>query len=191
MVRTLKGIVPAGGDRMDPPPVLDEAVKYLKSLQVEAKQLGMKHHRSWVSVMLQCLMAQRMHSVRACDAGSSAVEDEQLFFLMRWWAKRSRCVWNCTMYCKMWDPCFSWPSHPFVISTHYSVEMMETLQAQMSALGISSCHRFQDFARGNVSLNPNPCAIKTWSFLRDERVQAACTIGDLKLRRHKRSSGFG
>lgn len=34
-------------------------------------------------------------------------------------------------------------------------------------------------------------SIKTWSFFRDERVQAACTIGDLKLRRHKRSSGFG
>lgn len=56
MVRTLKGIVPAGGDRMDTP-----VVKYLKSLQVEAKQLGMKHHRSWVSVMLQGLTVQRMH----------------------------------------------------------------------------------------------------------------------------------
>ncbi|RCV06176.1 hypothetical protein SEVIR_1G140900v4 [Setaria viridis] len=39
MVRTLKGIVP-GGDRMDTPAVLDEAVRYLKSLKVEAKKLG-------------------------------------------------------------------------------------------------------------------------------------------------------
>ncbi|CAL4888143.1 unnamed protein product [Urochloa decumbens] len=39
MVRTLKGIVP-GGERMDTPAVLDEAVRYLKSLKVEAKKLG-------------------------------------------------------------------------------------------------------------------------------------------------------
>ncbi|KAL6909805.1 hypothetical protein ACP4OV_001464 [Aristida adscensionis] len=39
MVRTLKGIIP-GGDRMDTPAVLDEAVKYLKSLKVEVKKLG-------------------------------------------------------------------------------------------------------------------------------------------------------
>ncbi|CAL5022291.1 unnamed protein product [Urochloa decumbens] len=39
MVRTLKGIVP-GGERMDTPAVLDEAVRYLKSLEVEAKKLG-------------------------------------------------------------------------------------------------------------------------------------------------------
>ncbi|KAG6504743.1 transcription factor bHLH144-like [Zingiber officinale] len=42
MVKTLKGIIP-GGDRMDTPAVLDEAVKYLKSLKVEAKKLGIKH----------------------------------------------------------------------------------------------------------------------------------------------------
>ncbi|XP_074555975.1 transcription factor bHLH144-like [Curcuma longa] len=42
MVKTLKGIVP-GGDRMDTQAVLDEAVKYLKSLKVEAKKLGVKH----------------------------------------------------------------------------------------------------------------------------------------------------
>ncbi|CAN6244143.1 unnamed protein product [Urochloa humidicola] len=39
MVRTLKGIVP-GGERMDTPAVLDEAVRYLKSLKVEASKLG-------------------------------------------------------------------------------------------------------------------------------------------------------
>ncbi|CAN6237989.1 unnamed protein product [Urochloa humidicola] len=39
MVRTLKGIVP-GGERMDTPAVLDEAVRYLKSLKVEANKLG-------------------------------------------------------------------------------------------------------------------------------------------------------
>uniref|UniRef100_A0A0A9FEC5 BHLH domain-containing protein n=1 Tax=Arundo donax TaxID=35708 RepID=A0A0A9FEC5_ARUDO len=38
MVRTLKGIIP-GGDRMDTPAVLDEAVRYLKSLKVEVKKL--------------------------------------------------------------------------------------------------------------------------------------------------------
>ncbi|KAG6487378.1 transcription factor bHLH144-like [Zingiber officinale] len=42
MVKTLKGIIP-GGDRMDTPAVLDEAVKYLKSLKVEVKKLGIKH----------------------------------------------------------------------------------------------------------------------------------------------------
>lgn len=39
MVRTLKGIIP-GGDRMDTPAVLDEAVRYLKSLKVEIKKAG-------------------------------------------------------------------------------------------------------------------------------------------------------
>ncbi|AQL04079.1 Transcription factor bHLH144 [Zea mays] len=39
MVRTLKGIIP-GGDRMDTPAVLDEAVRYLKSLKVEVKKAG-------------------------------------------------------------------------------------------------------------------------------------------------------
>jgi hypothetical protein len=39
MVRTLKGIIP-GVDRMDTPAVLDEAVRYLKSLKVEVKKLG-------------------------------------------------------------------------------------------------------------------------------------------------------
>ncbi|EAY90833.1 hypothetical protein OsI_12438 [Oryza sativa Indica Group] len=39
MMRTLKGIIP-GGDRMDTPAVLDEAVRYLKSLKVEVKKLG-------------------------------------------------------------------------------------------------------------------------------------------------------
>ncbi|CAN6231471.1 unnamed protein product [Urochloa humidicola] len=39
MVRTLKGIVP-GGEQMDTPEVLDEAVRYLKSLKVEANKLG-------------------------------------------------------------------------------------------------------------------------------------------------------
>ncbi|KAG6503052.1 transcription factor bHLH144-like [Zingiber officinale] len=42
MVKTLKGIIP-GGERMDTPAMLDEAVKYLKSLKVEAKKLGVKH----------------------------------------------------------------------------------------------------------------------------------------------------
>jgi hypothetical protein len=39
MVRTLKGIIP-GADRMDTPAVLDEAVRYLKSLKVEVKKAG-------------------------------------------------------------------------------------------------------------------------------------------------------
>lgn len=41
MVRTLKGIIP-GGNQMDTPAVLDEAVKYLKSLKVEVKKLGVR-----------------------------------------------------------------------------------------------------------------------------------------------------
>uniref|UniRef100_A0A0E0KFZ5 BHLH domain-containing protein n=1 Tax=Oryza punctata TaxID=4537 RepID=A0A0E0KFZ5_ORYPU len=41
MMRTLKGIIP-GGDRMDTPAVLDEAVRYLKSLKVEVKKLGVR-----------------------------------------------------------------------------------------------------------------------------------------------------
>uniref|UniRef100_A0A0A9DM58 BHLH domain-containing protein n=1 Tax=Arundo donax TaxID=35708 RepID=A0A0A9DM58_ARUDO len=41
MMRTLKGIVP-GGNQMDTPAVLDEAVRYLKSLKVEAKKLGVR-----------------------------------------------------------------------------------------------------------------------------------------------------
>ena len=38
MVKKLRGIIP-GGERMDTPAVLDEAVKYLKSLKVEVKKL--------------------------------------------------------------------------------------------------------------------------------------------------------
>uniref|UniRef100_A0A0E0JZ15 BHLH domain-containing protein n=1 Tax=Oryza punctata TaxID=4537 RepID=A0A0E0JZ15_ORYPU len=41
MVRTLKGIIP-GGNQMDTPAVLDEAVRYLKSLKVEVKRLGVR-----------------------------------------------------------------------------------------------------------------------------------------------------
>ncbi|KAL6646762.1 hypothetical protein ACP70R_015456 [Stipagrostis hirtigluma subsp. patula] len=41
MVRTLKGIIP-GGKELDTPAVLDEAVRYLKSLKVEAKKLGVR-----------------------------------------------------------------------------------------------------------------------------------------------------
>jgi hypothetical protein len=41
MVRTLKGIIP-GGNQMDTPAVLDEAVKYLKSLKVEVRKLGVR-----------------------------------------------------------------------------------------------------------------------------------------------------
>ncbi|XP_078445834.1 transcription factor bHLH144-like [Wolffia australiana] len=40
MVKKLRGIIP-GGDQMDAPAVLDEAVKYLKSLKVQVKKL---HH---------------------------------------------------------------------------------------------------------------------------------------------------
>ncbi|GLU22726.1 hypothetical protein SLE2022_387770 [Rubroshorea leprosula] len=39
MVKVLRGIVP-GGDQMDTVSVLDEAVRYLKSLKVEAQKLG-------------------------------------------------------------------------------------------------------------------------------------------------------
>ncbi|XP_010924353.1 transcription factor bHLH144 isoform X2 [Elaeis guineensis] len=42
MVKALRGIIP-GGDQLDTPAVLDEAVKYLKSLKVEMKQLGMQN----------------------------------------------------------------------------------------------------------------------------------------------------
>ncbi|VAI89316.1 unnamed protein product [Triticum turgidum subsp. durum] len=45
MMKTLKGIIP-GGDRMDTPAVLDEAVRYLKSLKVEVKKLGVRGSRS-------------------------------------------------------------------------------------------------------------------------------------------------
>uniref|UniRef100_A0A1D1YBB2 Transcription factor bHLH144 n=1 Tax=Anthurium amnicola TaxID=1678845 RepID=A0A1D1YBB2_9ARAE len=38
MVKTLRGIIP-GGDQMDTPAILDEAVRYLKSLKVEVKKL--------------------------------------------------------------------------------------------------------------------------------------------------------
>ncbi|KAG2650564.1 transcription factor bHLH144-like [Panicum virgatum] len=41
MMRTLRGIVP-GGSQMDAPAVLDGAVRYLKSLKVEAKKLGVR-----------------------------------------------------------------------------------------------------------------------------------------------------
>ncbi|KAK7260448.1 hypothetical protein RIF29_26501 [Crotalaria pallida] len=40
MVRMLRRIVPGGGNRMDTITVLDEAVKYLKSLKVEVEQFG-------------------------------------------------------------------------------------------------------------------------------------------------------
>jgi hypothetical protein len=43
MMRTLKGIIP-GGSQMDTPAALDEAVRYLKSLKVEAKKLGGSEH---------------------------------------------------------------------------------------------------------------------------------------------------
>ncbi|KAK1321540.1 hypothetical protein QJS10_CPA03g00658 [Acorus calamus] len=39
MVHALRGIVP-GGEQMDTPAILDEAVRYLKSLKVEVKKLG-------------------------------------------------------------------------------------------------------------------------------------------------------
>jgi hypothetical protein len=41
MMRTLRGIVP-GGNQMDTPAVLDGAVRYLKSLKVEAQKLGVR-----------------------------------------------------------------------------------------------------------------------------------------------------
>ncbi|KAI9127155.1 hypothetical protein K1719_001714 [Acacia pycnantha] len=40
MIRVLRGIVPGDGDQMDSVTVLDEAVRYLKSLKVEAEKLG-------------------------------------------------------------------------------------------------------------------------------------------------------
>lgn len=40
MVRILRRIVPGGGNQMDTVAVLDEAVKYLKSLKVEVEQFG-------------------------------------------------------------------------------------------------------------------------------------------------------
>ncbi|XP_027346420.1 transcription factor bHLH144 [Abrus precatorius] len=40
MVRILRRIVPGGGNQMDAVAVLDEAVKYLKSLKVEVEQFG-------------------------------------------------------------------------------------------------------------------------------------------------------
>lgn len=40
MVKVLRGIVPGGGDQMDSLSVLDEAVRYLKSLKVEVEKLG-------------------------------------------------------------------------------------------------------------------------------------------------------
>ncbi|KAE9600914.1 hypothetical protein Lal_00011195 [Lupinus albus] len=40
MVTMMRRIVPGGGNRMDTVTILDEAVKYLKSLKVEVEQLG-------------------------------------------------------------------------------------------------------------------------------------------------------
>lgn len=40
MVKILRNIVPGGGNQMDTVTVLDEAVKYLKSLKVEVEQFG-------------------------------------------------------------------------------------------------------------------------------------------------------
>lgn len=40
MVRVLRQIVPGGGDQMDSVTVLDDAVRYLKSLKVEVEKLG-------------------------------------------------------------------------------------------------------------------------------------------------------
>lgn len=42
MVKALRGIIP-GGDHLDTPTVLDEAVRYLKSLKMEAKKLGIQN----------------------------------------------------------------------------------------------------------------------------------------------------
>ncbi|XP_039121547.1 transcription factor bHLH144-like [Dioscorea cayenensis subsp. rotundata] len=42
MVKALRGIIP-GGDHLDTPAVLDEAVRYLKSLKMEAKKLGIQN----------------------------------------------------------------------------------------------------------------------------------------------------
>ena len=44
MVKVLRGIIP-GGEVMDTPAVLDEAVNYLKSLKVEVKKLGMHNFK--------------------------------------------------------------------------------------------------------------------------------------------------
>lgn len=41
MVKSIREIVPGGGDRMNTVAVLDEAVKYLKSLKVEAQKIGL------------------------------------------------------------------------------------------------------------------------------------------------------
>ncbi|KAG1330492.1 putative Transcription factor bHLH144 [Cocos nucifera] len=46
MVRTLRGIIPGGRDQMDTSAVLDEAVKYLKSLNLEVKKLGVQNFDS-------------------------------------------------------------------------------------------------------------------------------------------------
>jgi len=43
MVKTLRGIIPGGGSRMSSVAVLDEAVRYLKSLKVEVQNLGVKN----------------------------------------------------------------------------------------------------------------------------------------------------
>ncbi|XP_059669112.1 transcription factor bHLH144-like [Cornus florida] len=43
MVKTLRGIIPGGGNRMNTVAVIDEAVRYLKSLKVEMKKLGVKN----------------------------------------------------------------------------------------------------------------------------------------------------
>ncbi|KAL5054696.1 hypothetical protein RYX36_035378 [Vicia faba] len=42
MVKILRNIVPGGGNEMDTVTVLDEAVKYLKSLKVEVEQFGVE-----------------------------------------------------------------------------------------------------------------------------------------------------
>jgi hypothetical protein len=42
MVTVLRGIVPGGGDELDTPAFLEEAVRYLKSLKMEAKNLGVE-----------------------------------------------------------------------------------------------------------------------------------------------------
>ncbi|XP_077252326.1 transcription factor bHLH144-like [Tasmannia lanceolata] len=44
MMKTLRGILPSG-DQMDTATVLDEAVRYLKSLKVEVKKLGIKNFK--------------------------------------------------------------------------------------------------------------------------------------------------
>jgi hypothetical protein len=42
MVTVLRGIVPGGGDELDAPSLLEEAVRYLKFLKTEAKKLGVE-----------------------------------------------------------------------------------------------------------------------------------------------------